>query len=227
MFIFAFSVFSQDELLSAKELLKRLSDRFRSEVKDFQADIKWVQGDLVQTGKVMFKNPMRLKITFKNPSGQVICSNGYDLWIYVPSLSTTLHQKLLEREHTDAEDGKVKTVINPILLNPVGLDRFLNNYTVEYIETKKKIPYKDTNVYKFKLIRWESSKAGFNTIILTVQENGIIRKIEGTTASYRNITLEIDNIEKNISIGDTVFNYVPPGNSQIVDDFIINQGKGR
>ena len=217
-------VIPQEELLGAKELLKNISDNFRSTIKDYKAEIKWIQNDITQTGTLYFKNPQKMRINFTEPEGQVICTNGYELWVYIKTHRLLLHQNILEKEKVKNEEGKTETIISPILLNSVGLDKFLVDYSIQYHETKEKVFYKDNSkVYKFKLIRWRSSKNGFNTIFLTVQENGLIRKVEGITAAYRHIFLEIDNIEINKNVSELVFNYTPPAHCNTVENFIISQ----
>ena len=217
-------LYSQDDLLSAKNMLENLSEKFKANVKDFKAEVKWTQGTEVQTGKLFFKNPQKLKIDFTEPANQVICTNGYELWVYIPLLSITLHQNILNKTKLKNEEGNVETVDSPILLNPVGFDKFLTEYSIEFNETKEKITYKDnTKVYQFKLIRWRTSKSGFNSIILYVQDNGFIRQVKGTNAAYRQTILEIDKIETNTNISDLVFDYEPPAHSSTVEDFITNE----
>jgi outer membrane lipoprotein-sorting protein len=240
----AFKIEAQEELIGPKDLLQRISNKFKSEVKDFKADIKWIQGNNVQKGEVLFKNPQKLRINFNEPQGQVICSNGYDLWVYISTLNTILHQKIMDkpRVKTDnkskpdqnkskngqnkskSDQTKNESLLNPIFLNPVGFDKFLSDYSIEYHETKDKVAYTDgTKVYKFKLFRWRSSKSGFNVIILTVQENGLIRQVEGTTASYRRLIYELDNIQTNTNLSELLFDYEPPTHATIIDNFITEQ----
>lgn len=235
IFIFINIMHSQEELLSAKTLLEKLSESFKTNVRDLKADIKLTQGNTISTGTLYFKNPQKVKIDFTDPPNQVICSNGYELWVYIPYLNIVLHQNILERERAKTDEDKdeksdtatnetteePEMITNPILLNPVGLDKFLTEYSIEYFETKEKINYKDnTKVYQFKLIRWRSTKHGFNAIYLTIQDNGIIRKVKGITASYKQIVLELDKIELNTNISDLKFNYEPPAHTSTVDDFI-------
>jgi outer membrane lipoprotein carrier protein len=245
--ILSFGVYNlmpQEELIGAKELLQKISNKFKAEVKDFKADIKWIQGNNTQKGEIIFKNPQKVKINFNDPAGQVICSNGYDLWVYISTLNTILHQKIMDRQRiktdtkgkTDSgknkngqnksknDQSKSEPPVNPIFLNPVGYDKFLSEYSVEYDETKDKIAYTDgTKVYKFKLIRWRSSKSSFNVIFLTVQENGLARQIEGITASYRKIVYQLDNYKVNNNISELLFDYEPPAHATLIDNFISEQ----
>jgi outer membrane lipoprotein-sorting protein len=226
--IFCFSqifLYSQDELIGAKELLEKFSNSFKANIKDYQADIKWSQDSNSQKGVVYFKNPQKLRINFTEPSGQVICSNGYLLWVYIENLNLLLKQEILQKDKVKGADGKMRSIINPILLNPVGYDRFISDYSVEYQDVKTKVDYKDgSKVYRLKLIRWRSLRGGFNTLLVTVQENGLIRRVEGITANYRHLVLEIDNIKTNINVNDMIFNYEPPAHVNTVENFISNQG---
>jgi outer membrane lipoprotein-sorting protein len=210
----------QDDLIGPKNLMEKLSEQFKNNVKDFKADIKWTTGDTVWTGKIFFKNPQKLKVEFKDPPNQVICTNGYELWVFIPALSAILHQNILDKEKKKNDDGSVETIKNPILLSLVGYDKFLSDYSIEYDGVKEKVAFKDTQVYKLKLIRWKSSRNGINTIYLLIQDNGIIRQIKGITASFRQITIDYDNVTTNSNIGDMLFNYEPPAHATVIDDFM-------
>ncbi|OHD12825.1 MAG: hypothetical protein A2Y34_01665 [Spirochaetes bacterium GWC1_27_15] len=225
-FIFSICfIFSEEELISGKELLQRFSNNFKANVKDYEAEIKWTLDANLQKGIVYFKNPQKLRINFTEPQGQVICTNGYMLWVYIDYLNLILKQEILEKDKSKTNDGKTQTIVNPVLLNIVGYDKFLTEYSIEYDGVKTKVDYKDgTKVYKFKLLRWRSSKSGFNVIYLTIQEDGLIRRVEGITATYKRIILELDNIKLNNNVSDLVFNYEPPAHANTVENFITNQG---
>ena len=216
------SAYAQDEeLLSAKDLLGKFSDNFRKNIQDYEGDILWTQGETVNKGRVQFKNPQKVKIVFSEPNKQEICSNGYDLWVYIDYLRIVLRQQILEKEKKKTADGKTATIINPILINPMGYDKFLTNYSIEFYGSKNKTDYKDgKKVYQMKLVRWRSSKNGFNVVYLTIEENGLIRRVEGITAAYKKIILEIDNIKTNVGISDLVFDYELPAGANVVDNFI-------
>lgn len=222
-------LYSQDDLISAKDLLQKLSANFKASVKDYEADIKWIQDKDTQKGTIFFKNPQKIRINFTDPSNQVICSNGYMLWVYIDYLNLILKQEILQKDKVKGDDGKTQTIVNPLLLNPMGYDRFLTDYAIEYNETKTQVDYKDgTKVYQLKLFRWKSSKSSFNTILLTISaSDGFIRKVEGITAAYKKIILEIDNIKLNKNISDLTFNYEPPAHANTVENFITNQGDGQ
>jgi outer membrane lipoprotein-sorting protein len=228
-FIFILSVYflyPQDDLLGAKQLLQKFSDIMKSSIRDYQADIKWTIDNNIQKGTLFFKNPQKLRINFTEPGGQVICTNGYILWVYIDYMNLALKQEVLQKDKVKGEDGSVQSLVNPVLLSPVGFDRFLSDYSIEYQDTTSKVDYKDgTKVYKLKLIRWKSLRSGFNTVYLTIQENGLVRRVEAVTASYRKVILELDNIQLNKNLGDSTFNYEPPAQANTIENFISNQGE--
>ena len=81
-----------------------------------------------------------------------------------------------------------------------------------------------SEVYQFKLIRWRSTPNGFNSVYLYIQEDGMMRKVEGITAAYQKITYQIDDIKINQNISKAAFDYEPPAHTNTVENFIINQG---
>ena len=72
--LFITSIYSDEMLLSAKDLLTQYSDNFRKNVSDYEAEINWIQDDVVNKGVVQYKNPQKIKISFSEPNNQVICS---------------------------------------------------------------------------------------------------------------------------------------------------------
>jgi outer membrane lipoprotein-sorting protein len=219
-----FTAYSQEDLISAKDLLQKFSDMFKTGVKDYIADVKMTQEGDTFKGVLYFKNPQKLRINFTEPKRQVICTNGYMLWVYLEYLNILLKQELMFKEKMRTEEGQLQNVINPVMLNVIGYDKLVSDYSVEYNETKSKSEYKDgTKVYKLKLIRWKTT-TGINTIFLTVQDNGLIRKVEGITSVYRKVTIELDNIRVNSGVGDNRFEYDAPAHANTIENFITNQG---
>ncbi|MBN2545341.1 MAG: outer membrane lipoprotein carrier protein LolA [Spirochaetes bacterium] len=257
IFVLAFTTFFNnfiycaDELLSAKELLEKISINYKTNIKDYEADFKWIQNDNNQEGKLYFKNSQRLRLNFTNPPNQVFCTNGYDFWLYLPTHNFVLKQTLMhkEKKHPDIESDIEKTnsksekveknkssskennenqeSVSSIIFDSVGFDKFLSDYAVEFHESKNLVDYKGYKVYQFKLIRWRSTRNGINVIYLTVEPSGIIRKIEGITAAYRKIIIEYENIKLNATLPDLLFNYEPPAHARTMDNFITNQGELR
>jgi len=224
IFQLAANIYAQSDMLSAKDLLQNLSGLFQSKVKDFEADITWSQDNTVSKGKIQFKNPQKVKISITSPSEQVICTNGYNLWVYISSLNIVFKQELIQKEKVKDSSVKSQTVVNPLYINPVGYDRFLTEYSVDFNETKNKIDYKDgSKVYTFKLLRWKSSKTGINTVILTVSDDGLMKKVEGITVSGRKISMEMSSYKLNNGFSDMVFDYDPPAHANTVDNFINGQ----
>jgi len=212
------------EFIGAKELLQRFSVNFKNNAKTMRASFKWIQGDDVQEGTLLFKNPQKLRINFSTTK-QVICTNGYMLWVYIDYLNLLLRQEIRTKIKSKDAEGNTAVKIPNALVNLVGYDRYISDYSIDY-DIKNKIEYKDGSfVYRFKLLRWRSSKSGFNVVYLTVNENGIIRKVEGITPSFKKIIIELDNVKLNEDIGDVTFEYDPPAHVNIKDNFIIQGGE--
>ncbi len=215
---FSYSSFAQ-ELVSAKELLQSMSANFKKNVSDYQASIKWIQGDTTQSGTLKFKNPQKMRIDFTD--GQIICSDGYELWIFIANQNLLLKQELQVKEKKTGDDGKLKIVDTPLMTNFVGLDRLISEYAVEYTGTKKAETYKDGKiVYNFKLARWKTPRSGISVINLTVQEDGFIRKVEAFTTTFRKIVMEFDDIKANVGFNNLIFTYENPGLVNTINNFM-------
>lgn len=216
-----FNVFCEEQLLSAKDFLTSLSDKFRENVEDMVADIAILTGDEVQSGTIKFKNPQKLYITLTEPQKQEICTDGYDLWVYIQNLNLLLQQRVQDKKKEKNENEETILVETPIMINPVGYERFIRDYSIQYLESRSKVKDEDGEyVYKLKLIRWQTSKNGFNVVYLTIKEDGIIKKVEGINAAYRKFTIQLDNIKTNVGLDNSEFNYEKPAHVNTIDNFI-------
>ncbi len=206
-------------LQSARDVLAGLSDRFKSNVRDYQASIKLTQGENSQSGTVRFRNPQKMRVDFSD--GQILCSDGYELWIYIPAQTLLLKQELQSRSLATNSDGTPAAAESPMMTTLVGLDRLIEEYSVEFPGSRNAEVYKDgTNVYQFKLTKWQTPRSGISVINLTVQDNGMIRRVEGFTTTFRRILIEFDDIQLNTGISNIIFTFESPGLVNTINNFM-------
>ena len=214
----------QEQLVGAKNMLLQISSLYKEKIQDYSATITWTQDDKIQKGNIRFKNPQKMRIDFSDPKGQIIVTNGYEFFIFIEHMNLLLQQDLISREKERSDDGKLEIKTPEVLSVPVGYDKFVTDYAIEYLASKNTIEHTDgTQVYQFKLIRWKSSQQGFNAINLTIQPNGLIRKVEGFTAAYKKVILEFDDYTINTGLSDLVFEFNPPAHANKVSNFITKQ----
>ncbi|MBN1799727.1 MAG: outer membrane lipoprotein carrier protein LolA [Spirochaetales bacterium] len=198
---------SAEDITTAQEFLTKVSDVYAS-LYDYAASIRITKGDVVQNGFLMYSNRNLLKIEFSNPPGQIVLVDGEKLSIYVPRYGIILEQRY------SASGANVASA--------KGLTLLLDNYMVAYA-VKGTVPLdKDSNVMVTKLLLtpYSGSTEGFKQIILYIDSNYLIRRVEGTTVQMEKIVFDFYGIRLNVGIPLTKFDFDPPAMTNVYPDFL-------
>ncbi|MEJ2662568.1 MAG: outer-membrane lipoprotein carrier protein LolA [Spirochaetia bacterium] len=200
---------ASQEIITAQEFLSKVSDVYAS-LYDYTASIRITKGDLVQTGLLMYSNRNLLKIEFSNPPGQVLLVDGEKLSVYIPRYRT-----ILEQRYSSNGAG---------LATAKGLSLLQDNYMVSYA-VKGKVPLDEGSsvlVTKLLLTPYSGSSEGFKHIILSIDGNNLIRRVEGTTVQLEKIVFDFYGIRLNVGIPLTKFDFDPPAMTNVYPDFLYN-----
>ncbi len=202
---------SAQEILTASDLFERVSQRHAS-INDYTADIEVYTGDRTQRGLLAFLQPEYLRITFSSPPGQEIVINGEKLLTYIPQSNFVLEQKY----------GKGGGSSFLGITTPEGLRLIQEKFSMAYIsgaepQALPEIP--GIRVYALRLT-WKNKTDGLRQLNLYVGEDLIIRRVEATTANYKEITLIYNNISINNNLTKAYFDYEPPGNASVSENFL-------
>lgn len=211
-----FSNFAQ-EFLTPADYFDQVSSKF-SNMTDYQAIISIynqttdsdgnTQRSLLMKGNLIYRNPDKLRIDFTSPGTQVFVTNGEMLIWYIPAYSFVLQQKL-----------RWKSPETMNMLTAQGLQYIKNNYNMAYTVGPDPVPL-DTNsgemVYKLKCF---SSSSSYRQLEISITLNGMIRRVIGTTYS-RTFVIDYENISINRSIPLERFDYTPPPNANVYENFL-------
>jgi outer membrane lipoprotein-sorting protein len=199
-----------DEFLTPKEYLDKVSKRF-GELNDMEAAIslKDTQSEEEMKGVLAYKNPNRIRIDFSKPTQQVLVSDGEDLLVYIPMYSYVLEQRL-KRKSKD-------TLL--LMTRQQGLESLKNKYSVAYVVGPRPVPLDDTMPEKVIKLKFFSSAASYRQLEIAFTEDGLIRRITGTTLN-KTVVLDLTNIKVNKNMPDNRFKYSAPSNANVYRDFL-------
>ncbi len=209
-FLFAISLvqaFSQD-IKTASALFNEVSDRYAT-IGDYTARVVITQGNVVQMGNLVYKNPNRVRIDFFDPRGQVIVSDGRTLTVYVPAYAVAFTQ--------DVGSGNVAN-----MASRQGLNILRNNFSISFASSPTPQPLQQGSSELVRKLRltWKSADEAFRQIDLAIAENGLIRRITGVTVNYKTVQLDLTDIEVNTGVGDGRFQYESPPNANRIHNYL-------
>lgn len=199
---------SQD-IQTAANYFDQIAEQYA--VTDFIADIIYNNEEGSQSGTLYYKEPNKLRIEFTNPEGQILNSDGRTMTVYFPGLRVALLSPL--RKGNTGLAGSV---------SGEGLNLMRQNYSISYLETRNPVPLEegsDVMVVKLRLVP-RTSREGFRQLDISVGTNGYIRRVVGLTQAYREIQIDYLNIRINQNIPDNFFDYDPPPEANVHNNFL-------
>lgn len=199
------------EMVSAEKYLSNLSASFGA-IKDYEAAITITQGKTTSRGRISYKSPMYLFIHFDDPADQVICFDGEQLTVYLPSEQVVLQQRYKKKTPSQIES----------LVTAQGLSLMQRNYSVAYLTGPAPVPLDDGSremVVKLRLISRGTSS--YSQLVISV-EGSVIRRVEGTLSSGDKVQMDFQNIKVNQGIPASRFAYDPPPYANVVQDWLFD-----
>ncbi|MFP4382668.1 MAG: LolA family protein [Spirochaetia bacterium] len=201
-------LFSQD-IQTASDYFDQIAEQYA--VTDYISDIIYTHEEGSQSGTLYYKEPNKLRIEFTNPKGQILNSDGRTVTAYFPNLRVALLSPL--RKGNTGLAGAV---------SGEGLNLMRQNYSISYLETRNPVPLEedsDVMVVKLRLVP-RTSREGFRQLDISVGTDGYIRRIVGLNQEYREIQLDFLNIRINPNIPDNFFDYDPPPEANVHNNFL-------
>lgn len=216
------AAFTQD-IRTASALMRRVSEEYAG-FDDYVAEIVMTTDDDEMSGTLYYAEPNRLYIEFSDPDEQFILSDGEYLRVHVPSLNTTLSQRL--RRQSDATPAGVAT--------GEGLALLRRNFSVAYQSSPEYVSLNSTSGSIASVgpntevinLRLDTSapNEGYRQLILSIDRDYRIRRIVGTTVDYDVIQFDFTDIQTNVSLPSSRFEYESPPASSTFEDFLFESG---
>ncbi len=201
------------EIRTAENAFDDVSARY-GKIQDYQAAITVTRGESVMAGRIIYRSPNLLRIDFTQPSEQVLVTDGEKLTIYIPKYEVIMEQKL--KRHSQAALAQ--------MAGRQGLNLMKKNYSVAYLTGPDPVPLQEGSsemVVKLKLTS-RYTQEGFRQIVLSVGQNGLIRRITGVTLGYEELTYDFTGISINQGIPENRFKYDAPAYANVYSDFLFS-----
>lgn len=199
------------EILTAGEFFDAIAANYAS-IEDYIADVVWRDEDSTMRGELTYKRPNMIRIDFSEPEDQVLVSDGEVLQVYVPAYFVVLEQEL--RESVGSVPGGPAT--------EAGLALMRRNYDIAYLEGPEPVPLEEgseTFVTQLRLDRKQVTE-GFRQLVLSIDEDGFIRRIDGTKIDYEEVQMELSNIRINQRVSDQIFEYEGDPSASVNENFL-------
>lgn len=215
-FLFCFSAISglgAQEIVPAERFFDSVSAQYGSVV-DYRADLVITKGETVLEGVIYYKSPNLLRIDFSDPEEQVIVVNNENLMIYLPTQSVVMTQKLKKKSDTTLA----------VMASEKGLNLLSQGYSIGYLSSPTPEPLDETTdeqVVKLRL-EWRTVDEGFRQIIMSVNGDNMIRRMEGITRDYDTVVFDFRNIRTNQNIPGSRFEYESPPNAYKMHNFLFD-----
>ena len=196
------------EIRTAENFFDRMAEVY-GEIRDYIANVTITQDRDTMRGVLQYKSPNLLRIDFSSPAEQVLITDGTRLTVYIPLYRVVMTQALRRRSAAS-------------LATRQGLAMLRRNYSIAYLERPGLVPLSSSSsemVTKLKLT-WRISTEGFREMILSVNNQNMIRRIEAVTVGYQRIELSFEDIRVNQNIPDARFRYDAPATANIQENFL-------
>lgn len=203
-------LFSQ-QILTANEFFDTVAANYGS-VEDYTADMVWRDESGTWRGTLTYKRPDLIRIDFTEPEDQLLVSNGEKLTVYIPAYNVILEQEL--RDQVSDTPGGLATA--------EGLSLMRRNYDIAYLEGPEPVPMEEDSdlfVTQLRLDRKQVTE-GFRQLVLSIDEEGFIRRIDGTKVDWEEVQMELSNIQINQRISDQLFEEDPDPSASVYENFL-------
>ena len=199
------------DIITASDFFDRVSDRY-AEIEDFQADVVFTYPDTTMSGTLYHKRPDMLLIEYDDPEDQVISVDGVHLQVYIPYLDVVMDQPLRPRD--DSAGFGIAT--------HQGLELMRSRYSIAYLDSQDYVPIDDFSNEMVRKLRleWKNIGEGFREIILSVNEDLLIRRIEASTSGQDTLTIDFTNIVLNQGLPSRMFVWDSPPSANLIRNFI-------
>lgn len=199
------------DIMTSSEYFKAVSDNYGT-IEDYEAEITITKGDEELTGTLYYKSPNLLRINFTEPEDQVLTVNNDELLLHLPQ-----HHVVMKQELESHSEATLAT-----MASSEGLQLLKNSYSIAFLDSPQLVPLEedsDETVRKLQL-EWREPGEGFRQIIMSVNTDMMIRRMEGLTEDYEEFRFDFENIEINQGIPSARFDYESPPSAYNIENFL-------
>ncbi len=215
LFLSLLGSLSAQEIMTAEQYFDAVSENYGT-IEDYKARITITRSDQVLTGMLYYRKPNLMRIDFSDPAEQVLVVNDEKLMLHLPQ-----HHVVMQQELTPHSQAGLTS-----MASSQGLNMLKQAYSVAFFEGPQLVPLdeeSDESVRKLKLA-WRKPGEGFRQIVMSVNNDMMIRRMEGLTAEYEQFRFDLMDIEVNQGIPAARFDYDSPPSAYQIDNFLFTPG---
>lgn len=199
------------QIMTSSEYFNAVSDNYGT-IEDYEAEITITREDEKLKGTLYYKSPNMLRINFSEPEDQVLAVNNDELLLHLPQHHVVMKQKL--ESHSEAALAT--------MASSEGLQLLKNSYSIAFLDSPELVPLEEDSVETVRKLQleWRTPGEGFRQIIMSVNTDMMIRRMEGLTAEYEEFRFDFRNIVTNQGIPTARFEYESPPSAYNIDNFL-------
>lgn len=201
------------EITSASSFFESVAERYAGII-DYSADVSMSVDDNKMFGRLIYRRPDRIRIDFSQPAKQVIVSDGDILQVHIPRYDVTLTQKLADAPQS--APGSMATQEGLTLMRRAYNIAYKSGPGTVFIDEDRGTGEKVTKL----LLTWRNTNQGFRQLELSISSGKFIRRIDGITADRKNVRIDYSNIQINIGIASSRFDFDSPPTANKYDNFL-------
>lgn len=209
-FLIAVGLGAQD-IMTAEQYFDAVSENYGT-IEDYEARIVITRGDQSFRGTIFYKRPNLLRIDFSEPQEQVLVVNDEKMMLHLPQHHVVMQQEL--KKHSEAALAS--------MASSQGLELLKRSYSVAFNEGPQLVPLDEESnesVRKLKLV-WRTPGEGFRQIIMSVNKDMMIRRMEALTSEYERFRFDFTGILVNQGIPKARFEFDSPPSAYRIDNFL-------
>ena len=193
---------AQEEKLTVERITSQMQEKYETLTDaraTFTQRVKFGFSRIEQTfaGSLTLKKPNKYRIESEH---QIIVTDGSTVWAYSPVNSQVVVDRYKENQNSVSPDRFLINLPDSYYISLVGTERI----GTEVLVTLKLIPRDDRSFVK-------------SVRVSVVQSNWTVREIEVVDLNETETTYQIQNLETNIGVEDSIFQFTPPSGTEVVD----------
>ncbi len=189
------------------DAILRRADEALASLTTLRADfVQEVQNPLLERtttghGRILYRAPDRFRIAYSDPAGDLIVDDGTHVWIYLPS----------------TQPGQVirQNAANSGVRNPLT---YLRDLRARYVARSAGVETVSGRPADHLVLRPKPGGAEFERVDAWVDRStGLLRRVRTRTADGMVTTYTFTSLDRDVSLGDGPFRFVPPRGIEVYD----------
>lgn len=206
-------VWSQD-IMTAPQYFQQISEKYGT-IQDYRGTIIITKEDSVMTGEISFQAPDKLRIDFSKPEDQILVTDGENLSVYIPRLSVIMEQELKPGGDVGMSSAA----------SQAGLEQLKKSYNIAFTNEGRRLVSLDNEtpekVTKL-ILKWKSSREAFRELVISIDQNSLIRRIEGLTVDENTIVFDFTDLVINQGLPENHFVFDNEASANIINNFLFS-----